>query len=553
MKETVYVFGHKNPDSDSICAALAYAEYKNASGNINAVPVRLGELNRETKFILDYFGVEPPRLLETARLSVKDLNFDRVAPVSPDISIGMALEIMKKNNLNSLPVVNDKEQLVGMVSISDIIGSYIDVWDNSILWRSGTSLENIIDTLSADVILMPKKARPFTGKILVLAMEPVTAKKYIEANDVVICGDRVDVQDVALDSNISLMIVTGDTEVDTRIVEKAKEKEVIIISTPHDTFTASRLITQSIPIKNVMTSEDIVKFTLDDLVDNAREQMAQTRFRNYPVVDDSDRVVGLISRYHLISSMKKKVILVDHNERSQSVDGIEECEILEIIDHHRIADVFTGNPIYFRNEPVGSTSTIVASIMFENGRRPSKKIAGILAAAIISDTLLLRSPTATITDRIMLERLAKIANLDIEKFAKEMFKAGTSLKDRTPRELLEQDFKAFQIEDEKMGIAQVFTTDPESIEDMKEDLIALMEERAKQEGYSIFMLMLTDILKEASEIIVVGHHKELAAQAFGKKLINNSFYAPGVLSRKKQVVPPVTRYLNDLKEYGVEK
>ena len=553
MKETVYVFGHKNPDSDSICAALAYAEYKNASGNINAVPVRLGELNRETKFILDYFGVEPPMLLETARLSVKDLNFDRVAPVSPDISIGMALEIMKKNNLNSLPVVNDKEQLVGMVSISDIIGSYIDVWDNSILWRSGTSLENIIDTLSADVILMPKKARPFTGKILVLAMEPVTAKKYIEANDVVICGDRVDVQDVALDSNISLMIVTGDTEVDTRIVEKAKEKEVIIISTPHDTFTASRLITQSIPIKNVMTSEDIVKFTLDDLVDNAREQMAQTRFRNYPVVDDSDRVVGLISRYHLISSMKKKVILVDHNERSQSVDGIEECEILEIIDHHRIADVFTGNPIYFRNEPVGSTSTIVASIMFENGRRPSKKIAGILAAAIISDTLLLRSPTATITDRIMLERLAKIANLDIEKFAKEMFKAGTSLKDRTPRELLEQDFKAFQIEDEKMGIAQVFTTDPESIEDMKEDLIALMEERAKQEGYSIFMLMLTDILKEASEIIVVGHHKELAAQAFGKKLINNSFYAPGVLSRKKQVVPPVTRYLNDLKEYGVEK
>lgn len=553
MKETVYVFGHKNPDSDSICAALAYAEYKNASGNINAVPVRLGELNRETKFILDYFGVEPPMLLETARLSVKDLNFDRVAPVSPDISIGMALEIMKKNNLNSLPVVNDKEQLVGMVSISDIIGSYIDVWDNSILWRSGTSLENIIDTLSADVILMPKKAKPFTGKILVLAMEPVTAKKYIEANDVVICGDRVDVQDVALDSNISLMIVTGDTEVDTRIVEKAKEKEVIIISTPHDTFTASRLITQSIPIKNVMTSEDIVKFTLDDLVDNAREQMAQTRFRNYPVVDDSDRVVGLISRYHLISSMKKKVILVDHNERSQSVDGIEECEILEIIDHHRIADVFTGNPIYFRNEPVGSTSTIVASIMFENGRRPSKKIAGILAAAIISDTLLLRSPTATITDRIMLERLAKIANLDIEKFAKEMFKAGTSLKDRTPRELLEQDFKAFQIEDEKMGIAQVFTTDPESIEDMKEDLIALMEERAKQEGYSILMLMLTDILKEASEIIVVGHHKELAAQAFGKKLINNSFYAPGVLSRKKQVVPPVTRYLNDLKEYGVEK
>jgi len=553
MKETVYIFGHKNPDSDSICATLAYAEFKNASGNINAVPVRLGELNRETKFILDYFGVEIPMLLETARLSVKDLNFDRVAPISPDISIGMALDIMKKNSLNSLPVANDKEQLVGMVSISDIIGSYIDVWDNSILWRAGTSLENIIDTLSANIVVMPDNEKPFTGKILILAMEPKTAKKYIEANDIVICGDRIDVQDIALDSNISLMIVTGDTEVDKKILEKAKEKEVIIISTPHDTFTVARLITQSIPVKNVMTRENIVKFSLDDLVDNVREHMSQTRFRNYPVVDDSNRVVGLISRYHLISSMKKKVILVDHNERSQSIDGIEECEILEIIDHHRIADVYTGNPIYFRNEPVGSTSTIVASIMFENGRRPSKKIAGILAAAIISDTLLLRSPTATITDKIMLERLAKIANLDIDKFAKEMFKAGTSLKGRTPRELLEQDFKAFNIEGDKMGIAQVFTTDPESIEDMKEDLISLMEERAQKDGYSILMLMLTDIIKEASEIIVVGDHKELAAQAFGKKLVNNSFYAPGVLSRKKQVVPPVTRYLNDLKEYGVEK
>ncbi len=550
MKETVYVIGHKNPDSDSICAALAYAEYKNASGKINAIPVRLGELNRETQFILDYFGVEPPMLLETARLCVKDLNFDKVAPVSPDISLGMALEIMNKNSLNSLPVVNEKEQLIGMVSISDIIGSYIDVWDNSILGKAGTSLDNIIDTLSADIVVMPDKVKPFTGKILVLAMEPNTAKEYIEENDIIICGDRVDGQAIAVDRNISLMIVTGDTKVEEKIIKKAQEKGVTIISTPHDTFTTSRLITQSIPIKNVMTTENIVKFSLDDLVDNVREQMAQTRFRSYPVVDScsSNRVVGLISRYHLISSMKKKVILVDHNERSQSVDGIEECEILEIIDHHRIADVFTGNPIYFRNEPVGSTSTIVASIMFENGRRPSKKIAGILAAAIISDTLLLRSPTSTITDKIMLERLAKIANLDIEEFAHQMFKAGTSLKGKTPKELLEQDFKSFNIEDEKMGIAQVFTTDPESIEEMKEDLIALMEERAKRDGYSIFMLMLTDIIKEASEIIVVGPHKELAAQAFGEKLVNNSFYAPGVLSRKKQVVPPVTKYLNDIKE-----
>ncbi len=548
MKETVYILGHKNPDSDSICAALGYAEYKNGNGNVNAIPVRLGEINRETKFILDYFGIEEPMYLETVRLSVSDLDFDKIAPVSLEISLGMALELMKKNNLNSLPVIDENEQLLGIVTISDIIGSYIDIWDNSILGKSGTTLDNIIDTLSARIVTMPDDIRPFMGKVLILAMEPNTAREYIEENDIVLCGNRRDVQEIAINSNISLMIVTGNTIVDEDIIKLAEENRVTIISTPHDTFTASRLITQSVPIKEVMTSENIVKFSLDDLVDNVREHMSQTRYRSYPVVDHNNRVVGLISRYHLISSTKKKVILVDHNERSQSVDGLEECEILEIIDHHRVADVFTGNPIYFRNEPVGSTSTIIASIMFENGRRPSKKIAGVLAAAIISDTLLLRSPTSTNTDKIMLDRLARIANLNINEFAKEMFKAGTSLAGRTPQELLQQDFKIFTIDEEKLGIAQVYTMDPDSLKDMKADLISLMEERATNNGYSAFMLMLTDIFNEASEIVVVGDNKELVAQAFGKTLINNSFYAPGILSRKKQVVPPIMNFLTNIKE-----
>ena len=297
-----------------------------------------------------------------------------------------------------------------------------------------------------------------------------------------------------------------------------------------------------------MTSENIVKFSLDDLVENVREHMSQTRYRSYPVVDHNNRVAGLISRYHLISSTKKKVILVDHNERSQSVDGLEDCEILEIIDHHRIGDVFTGNPIYFRNEPVGSTSTIVASIMFENGRRPSKKIAGALAAAIISDTLLLKSPTSTNTDRIMLERLARIANLNIEEFAYAMFKAGTSLAGSTPQQLLDRDFKLFTINEVKVGISQVNTMDLDSIKDLKPHLISIMENKLKEEGYSVFMLMLTDIFNEASEILVVGPHKEEVAEAFGKKLVNNSFYAEGVVSRKKQVVPPITNLITKVKE-----
>lgn len=550
MKETIYITGHKNPDSDSICAALAYAEYKNGNGDVNAIPVRLGKINRETKFILEYFGVDAPILLETVRLSVEDLDFDKIASISPDISLRMALELMKKNNLNSLPVIDGNEQLAGIVTISDIIGAYIDVWDNGILGKSDTTIDNIIDTLSAKIITIADKTKPLTGKLLVLAMEPKSVGKYIEENDIVICGDRKDAQELAINSNISLMIVTGDVKVDEEIINLGKEKGITIISTPHDTFTTSRLITQSVPISHVMSTDNLVTFTLDDLVDNVKEQMSQTRYRSYPVIDDdnNNKVVGLISRYHLISSMKKKVILVDHNERSQSVDGLEECEILEIIDHHRVADVFTGNPIYFRNEPVGSTSTIIASILFENGRRPSKKMAGVLAAAIISDTLLFRSPTSTNVDRMILERLARIADLDVEKFAMEMFKAGTSLVGKTPQELLSQDFKTFTIDEDKIGIAQVYTMDPDSLKDMKSDLISLMEERAEERGYSIFILMLTDIFKEASEMVVVGHNKELVAKAFGKNLVNNSFYAPGVLSRKKQVVPPITNTLTNIKE-----
>ena len=548
MKETIYITGHKNPDSDSICSALAYAEYKNANGDVNAIPVRLGDINRETKFILDYFGVEQPILLETVRLSVEDLNFDKIAPVSPDISLRMALDIMKKNDINSIPIIDESEKLSGVVTISDIIQSYIDVWDNRILGKSGTSVDNIIDTLSAEPVTVPKDLSPFNGKLLVLAMEAKSMGDYIEDGDIVICGDRKDVQKLAVDSNVSLMILTGNAKVDEEILKLAKDKDITIISTPHDTFTSSRLIAQSVPVNHVMTRENIVLFNLDDLVDDVKVQMSQTRYRTYPVIDDNnnDKVVGLISRYHLISSMKKKVILVDHNERSQSVDGLEECEILEIIDHHRVADVFTGNPIYFRNEPVGSTATIIGSILFENGRIPSKKIAGILSAAIISDTLLFRSPTSTNTDRIMLKRLSRIADLDVDEFATEMFKAGTSLVGKTPEELLSEDFKAFTIGEDRIGIAQVYTMDPDSLKEMKDDLILLMEDRLKGGQYSIFILMLTDIFDQTSEIVIVGHNKELVAKAFGETLVNNSFYAPGILSRKKQVVPPITNALTNI-------
>lgn len=548
MSEKVYITGHKNPDSDSICSAIAYAEYKNASGNMKAVPVRLGDINRETKFILDYFEIEVPKLLETVRLSVEDLKFDKIASITPDISLRMALELMKSNNLNSISVIDENEQLLGIITISDIIQSYIDVWDNRILGKSKTSIDNIIDTLSATPIYIPKNIRGFKGKLLVLSMEADTIGKHIEEDDIVICGNRKDLQNIAIKKNVSLMVVTGDAKVDEEILKKAKEKDISIISTPQDTFTTSRLITQSVPVDYVFTRDKVVVFKKDDLVDDVKVKMAQTRYRSYPVIDHNNKVVGLISRYHLISSMKKKIILVDHNERSQSIDGVEEAEILEIIDHHRVADVFTGTPIYFRNEPVGSTATIIASIFFENGRRPSKKIAGILAAAIISDTLLFKSPTTTNTDKIILKRLEKIIDIDVKEFGMKMFKAGTSLTGKTPRELLKEDFKEFTINEDKIGIAQVYTMDPESLEDMRLDLLELMEKRKEEEGYTTFILMLTDIFNESSEMVLVGENKEEIGEIFGKTIEKSSFYAPGILSRKKQVVPPITTYITNLEE-----
>ncbi len=548
MSETIYITGHKNPDSDSICSAIAYADYKNSIGEENAIPVRLGEINRETSFILDYFDVEEPIHLETLRLNVNDLDFDKIAPITSDISLGMALDLMRKNNLNSIVVVDENERLSGIVTISDILETYMDVWDNTIIYKSHTQIDNIIDTLSANPIHVSKTIKEFKGKLLVLSMKTETMERYIEVDDIVICGDRKDVQQFALEKEISLMIVTGGGEVDEDIIKRAKEKDISLITTPHDTFTTSRLIIQSIPVSYVMTRENLVIFDLDDLVEDVKAKMSQTRYRSYPVVDLNNNVVGLISRYHLISSIKKKVILVDHNERRQSIDGLEDAKILEIIDHHRVADVLTGAPIYFRNEPVGSTATIIASIFFENGRRPSKKIAGILSAAIISDTLFFKSPTTTNTDKIMLKRLEKIADIDVDAFAMEMFKEGTSLIGKTPEELLKEDFKVFTINEEAIGIAQVYTMDPESLNDMKGELLELMEKKRIEEGYVSFILMLTDIFKEASEMIVVGEYKDIIGKALGEATSKGSFYAPGVLSRKKQVVPPITTAIEAIED-----
>jgi manganese-dependent inorganic pyrophosphatase len=548
MKDVIYITGHKNPDSDSICAAISYSEFKNKTGNVLAVPLRQGNLSRETKFILDYFGVEEPELKTTMKLQVSDLPFDNIDPIHPHVSLKKAWSIMKENNVKSLPVIDEQGKLKGLASISNLVSTYIDNWDDNILAKSNTNINNILDTLSAKAVYLNEENPSFPGKIVVAAMLPISAEQHIDKGDIVICGDRQDTQAIIIDEKASLMIVAGNHEVSPEILEKAKKSGTSIILTPYDSFTTTRLIVQSIPVSYIMSSSDIITFNTSDYVEDVKDAMLKTRYRSYPVLDESNKVLGTISRYHLISKDKKKLILVDHNEKSQTVDGLEDAEILEIIDHHRLADIQTASPMYFRNQPVGSSCTIVASIFFENGITPSKKTAGLLCAAMISDTLMFRSPTTTPTDRDVLKKLAKIAEIDPEDFASKMFKAGTSLEGKTVEEIFNQDYKVFNLSNYKIGVSQVGTMDIEGFEPMKASTIDYMETKAKDENFNVLLLLLTDILKGGSELIAVGPDQSLVSKAFELELDNNCAYAPGVLSRKKQVIPPLTTAIESLNE-----
>lgn len=415
----------------------------------------------------------------------------------------------------------------------------MDTLENNII---KTPLRNILETLNAKIILGDEAKFNSNGKIVVAALSPESMKPFIEKGDIVIIGNRKDSQKKAIELGANCLIITGGFSAEDEILELAKQNNCIIINTPNDTYTTARLINQSIPVKYVMTTENIISFHIDDFVDEIRDKMLQTRYRSYPVLDENNKIYGFISRYHLISQ-RKAGYLVDHNERSQTVHGIDDAEILEIIDHHRVADIQTGKPIFFRNEPVGSTSTIIAGMYFENGIRPPKNIAGLLCAAIISDTVKFKSPTCTYIDKITAERLAEIAGIDIESFALEMFRAGTSLQNRTPEEIFFQDFKEFKLGKYKIGISQVNTMNVESLGETKNDLLNFMNKLCNEKGYDLLIIMLTDIIREGSEIIFTGKEKDLIAKAFNVDVHNNFVFLPGVISRKKQIIPPLSQII----------
>lgn len=538
-----YVVGHKNPDTDSICSAIAYAELKRKITGDEYVAKRAGQINEETHYVLKRFGVDTPGLLQNVKLQVKDMDIHKLDGVAPNVSIKEAWEKMKENNVKTLPVIKDDE-LTGVISTGDIATSYMDIYDNKELSSARTQYRNIVETLDGKMITGNEHGYFAKGKVTVGASNDELMKEFIERDDLVILGNRPEAQACAINIDASCMVVCQDAAVSPELIKKAEEQSIVIIRTPHDTYTVARLINQSIPVKYFMSKGPLVTVQMNDYVDDIKELMTKNKFRDFPILDRHGRFRGFISRRRFMNVKKKQVILVDHNERSQAVDGIEEADIIEIIDHHRLGSIETMGPVFFRNQPVGCTATIITQMYEEAGVKIPPDIAGLLCSAIISDTLLFRSPTCTAVDEKTAEKLSKIAKVDMEKLSMEMFNAGSSVKGKSARDILFQDFKQFTVGDTVFGVGQLNSMNREELEEVKEMLIPCLKETLEKEKLSMIYFMLTDILKESTELLCSGiGAKSNIVSAFDLPEDTDKIILNGVVSRKKQLIPTLVASL----------
>lgn len=543
----VWVVGHKNPDTDSICAAISYAYLKNQSGDKKTyVAKRAGAVNEETRYVLERFGVEEPPLVSYAGAQIKDINIRKTAGVSNQISLKRAWELMKKLEVVTLPVTNQFGKLEGVIVTKDIATSYMDVLDNCVLSKARTQYKTIAETIDGEVYAGNEHAHFVRGKVVIATSNPEYMADYIEDDDLVILGDREEAQMQAIRSNASCIIIGGGLEVAEEVKKLAEKRDCVIITTPFDTFSVARLINQSMPIKQYMTRRELVTFDIDDYVDDVKDVMSRVRHRDFPVLGSNGNYVGMISRRNLMNMQKKQIILVDHNEKSQAVDGIGEAEILEIIDHHRLGSLETVSPVYFRNQPLGCTSTIIYQMYQEQRVEIPKEIAGLLLSAIISDTLMFRSPTCTPLDKSVAKRLAEIADVDIEDHAKKMFRAGSDFKNKTTEEIFYQDFKIFHTEDCDFGVAQISAMSGEELEQIGEQLRPFLPQVLGEKRLNMVYVMLTDILEESSKIIFAGEDAgKILAHAFKKQEDANGILLDGIISRKKQMIPTL---MNEMSE-----
>ena len=545
-KEKIYVIGHKNPDTDSICSAIAYADLRQkVTGQVHEAK-RAGHVNDETAYVLDRFGVEAPKLLTDVRLQVRDLDIHEMPGLKPNASIRDTWERMRQEQAKTLPIVKDDE-LVGVVSTGDIAKSYMDVYDSEILSKARTQYRNIVKTLDGTMITGNEHGYFMRGKVAIGASSPNLMEEFIEKDDLVILGDLEEAQACAVNIDASCMVICKDAEVSPKLIQKAKEQSIVIIQTPYDTFTTARLINQSIPVKFYMTSGPLTMFRMNDYVDDIKDIMAKKRFRDFPILDRHGRFKGFISRRRFLGASKKKVILVDHNERSQAVDGIEEAEIIEIIDHHRLGDIETVSPITFRNQPVGCTATIINQMYEENEIEVPREIAGILCGAIISDTLLFRSPTCMPLDERTAKKLAKISDIDLEQMAQEMFNAGSNLKGKSAEDICFQDFKQFTVNDTIFGVGQITSMSKEELAAIRDMMTEHLPKVLEAHNLNMIYFMLTDILAESTELLCVGTGaRGIALSSFDLPDNAKSLILKGVVSRKKQLIPVLVETMQQM-------
>lgn len=542
-RRKICVIGHKNPDTDSICSALVYADLKRKITGNDYTAKRAGQLNEETTYVLNRFGVDSPGLLTSVQLQVKDIEMMDVPGIKDQVSIKTAWSLMKELNIKTLPILRDKK-LEGLISVGDIAKSYMDVFDNRALSAARTQYRNIVSALEGKLITGNEHAYFNDGKVAVAASNPDLMEEFIEQGDLVVLGNREEAQQCALDLDVSCIIVSNNAEVSESVRSRADEKSVVVICTPHDTFTAARLINQSIPVKHFMSKENLTTFRPDDYVDDIKGIMAKKRYRDFPVIDKQDNFMGFISRRRLLGARKKQVILVDHNEKSQAVNGIEEAEILEIIDHHRIGSMETIGPVYFRNQPVGCTATIIYQMFQEAGIELDATNASLLCAAILSDTLMFRSPTCTAVDKAAAREMEKLAGIRLEELANNMFRAGSNLKDKTAKEICLQDFKLFTIGELTIGVGQVNFMDEEELGEIKVFVEPHLSEVLADYKLDMLYLMMTNITNETTLLLCNGKgSKDQAIEAFKLPEDSCDLILKGVVSRKKQLIPTLVTSL----------
>ena len=547
-KRKTIVIGHKNPDTDSICSAICYANLKTSITGKEYVPCRAGHINEETQFVLNYFGVEAPELVSNVKTQVRDIEIRETAGVDRNISLKKAWNLMQDANVVTLPAVNSNNVLEGLITVGDITKSYMNVLDSSILSKAKTQYSNIIETLEGHLVIGDENAYFDQGKVLIAAANPDLMEYYIAPHDLVILGNRYESQLCAIEMEADCIIVCEGAAVSMTIRKLAQERGCTVITTPYDTYTAARLINQSMPISYFMKTENLITFEDGDFIDDIKDVMASKRHRDFPILDMDGKYRGMISRRNLLGARGKQLVLADHNEKNQAVDGIENAEILEIIDHHKLGTVETIAPVFFRNQPLGCTATIVYQMYNESSVHMDKKIAGLLCSAIISDTLLFRSPTCTEIDKMAALALAGEAGIDINQYAREMFSAGSNLKSKTDDEIFYQDFKRFNSGKVSFGVGQISSLNADELESLKERLLPYLKKAHREHGVDMMFFMLTNILNESTILLYEGagalsmltnafHLEENTEEA--RDSASGTVELPGVVSRKKQLIPAI--------------